>query len=58
MPFTFLWDGNGAAVRAFQAPSTSYVAVLDAKGRVVYTGVGADQDLDAALEKAVKRLGG
>jgi len=54
MPFTFLWDGNGAAVRAFQAPSTSYIAVLDAKGRVVYTGVGADQDIEAALEKTVK----
>ena len=53
MPFTFLWDGNGAAVRAFQAPSTSYIAVLDANGRVVYTGVGADQDIEAALEKAV-----
>jgi peroxiredoxin len=53
MPFTLLWDGNGAAVRAFDAPSTSYVAVLDAKGRVVYTGVGADQDIDAALETAV-----
>jgi thiol-disulfide isomerase/thioredoxin len=53
MPFTFLWDGNGAAVRAFQAPSTSYVAVLDAKGKVVYTGVGADQDIEAALTKAV-----
>jgi thiol-disulfide isomerase/thioredoxin len=53
MPFTFLWDVNGNATRAFQAPSTSYVAVLDAKGRVVYTGVGADQDLDAALKKAV-----
>jgi len=52
MPFTFLWDGNGAAVRAFQAPSTSYVAVLDAKGRVVYTGVGADQDIEGALKKA------
>ena len=52
MPFTFLWDGNGAAVRAFQAPSTSYVAVLDAKGRVVYTGVGENQDIEAALEKA------
>jgi peroxiredoxin len=52
MPFTLLWDGNGAAVRAFQAPSTSYVAVLDAKGRVVYTGVGADQDIEAALERA------
>ena len=54
MPFTFLWDGNGAAVRAFQAPSTSYVAVLDAKGRVVYTGVGADQDIGAAIESAAE----
>jgi predicted transcriptional regulator len=54
MPFTFLWDGNGAAVRAFQAPSTSYIAVLDSKGKVVYTGVGEDQDIEAALKKAVE----
>ncbi|HKA59342.1 MAG TPA: TlpA disulfide reductase family protein [Gemmatimonadales bacterium] len=53
MPFSFLWDGNGAAVRAFQAPSTSYIAVLDARGRVVYTGVGEDQDIETALQKAV-----
>src|SRR2546428_5623971 len=53
MPFTFLWDGNGAAGRAFQAPSTSYIAVLDAKGKVVYTGVGADQEIESALEEAV-----
>ena len=53
MPFTFLWDVNGNATRAFQAPATSYVAVLDAKGKVVYTGVGADQDLDAALARAL-----
>jgi thiol-disulfide isomerase/thioredoxin len=53
MPFTFVWDGNGAAVRAFQAPSTSYIAVLDAKGTVVYTGVGEDQDIEAAVQKAV-----
>jgi len=53
MPFTFLWDRNGAAVRAFQAPSTSYIAVLDAKGKVVYTGVGEDQNIDAALQTAV-----
>jgi len=52
MPFTFLWDGNGSAVRAFQAPSTSYIAVLDSKGKVVYTGVGEDQDIEAALQKA------
>ena len=55
MPFTFLWDGNGAAVRAFQAPSTSYVAALDASGRVVYTGVGSDQNIEAALETALRR---
>jgi thiol-disulfide isomerase/thioredoxin len=53
MPFTFLWDVNGNATRAFQAPATSYVAVLDANGKVVYTGVGADQDIEAALETAV-----
>lgn len=54
MPFTLLWDANGAAVRAFQAPSTSYIAVLDAKGIVVYTGVGEDQDIDAALRRALR----
>jgi thiol-disulfide isomerase/thioredoxin len=54
MPFTFLWDVNGNATRAFQAPATSYVAVLDAKGRVVYTGIGADQDIEAALKRVVQ----
>jgi len=61
MPFTFLWDGNGAAVRAFQAPSTSYIAVLDAAGKVVYTGVGEDQDLESAIGRALptgRRVGG
>jgi thiol-disulfide isomerase/thioredoxin len=53
MPFTFLWDAGGSAVRAFQAPATSYVAVLDKAGKVVYTGVGAEQDLDAALARAL-----
>lgn len=53
LPFRFLWDGNGAAVRAFQAPSTSYIAVLNASGKVVYTGVGEGQDLDAAVQAAV-----
>jgi len=53
MPFTFVWDGNGAAVRAFQGPSTSYIAVLDAKGKVVYTGVGEDQNIEAAIQKGI-----
>jgi len=53
MPFRFFYDGSGAAVRSFQVPSTSYIAVLDAQGRVVYTGVGEDQDIDAAVRRAL-----
>jgi thiol-disulfide isomerase/thioredoxin len=52
MPGPVLWDGKGAAVRAFEAPTTSYVVVLDRGGRVVYTGVGEDQDVEAAVVKA------
>lgn len=51
-PYRPLWDEKGAATRAFEAPSTSYVVILDAGGRVVYTGVGADQDLVAAAARA------
>ncbi len=53
MPGRLLWDGDGAAVRAFKAPSTSYIVVLDRGGRVAYTGLGKDQDLEAAIEKAL-----
>jgi len=53
MPYPVLWDTNGAAVRAFQAPTTSFIVMLDAAGKVVYTGVGEEQDLEAALARAV-----
>lgn len=53
MPGLLLWDGAGRAARAFQAPTTSYVVVLDAAGRVVYTGTGEDQEIEAAVERAV-----
>ena len=46
---TVLWDRGGDAVRAFDAFTTSYVVVLDAAGRVAYTGTGEDQDIGAAL---------
>jgi len=52
MPFTFYFDNAGAAVRAFQAPSTSYIVALDAQGRVVYTGTGEDQDVEGAARRA------
>lgn len=51
--FPFLWDANGSAVRAFQAPSTSYIVLLDANGIVVYTGLGEDQNIEAALQKVI-----
>lgn len=54
LPGRVLWDGNGAAVRAFQAPATSYVVVLDAQGRVAYTGIGPDQDIETALARVAR----
>jgi thiol-disulfide isomerase/thioredoxin len=51
----FLWDTDGRATRAFMAPATSYVVVLDGEGRVVYTGLGPDQDIEAAVEIALGR---
>lgn len=50
-----LYDARGRATRAFRAPTTSYVVALDAAGRVVYTGVGGEQDIAAAATRAVGR---
>jgi thiol-disulfide isomerase/thioredoxin len=51
--YSFLFDSNGAAVRAYQAPTTAYVVIVDAAGKVAYTGVGGNQDIEAALETTV-----
>ena len=53
LPFPVLFDADGAAVRAYQAPTTSYIVVLDKAGKVTYTGAGSEQDLAAALQKTV-----
>lgn len=47
------FDRDGRAVRAFAVPHTSYVVVLDATGRVAYTGVGKDQDLETAVARVL-----
>jgi thiol-disulfide isomerase/thioredoxin len=54
-PGQVLWDARGEAVRAFEAPGTGFIVILDGDGRVAYTGTGADQDLDAALARVVRR---
>jgi thiol-disulfide isomerase/thioredoxin len=48
--YPYLWDGEGAAVRAYQAATTSIVVLLDADGRVAYTGVGGGQQLMPEVE--------
>ena len=53
LPMELLWDAQGKATEAYDAPATSYVVVLDRAGKVVYTGQGADQDLEAAVRKAL-----
>lgn len=52
--YPYLWDGRGAAVRAYEAPTTSVVVMLDATGKVVYTGVGPNQDLEGAVERLLE----
>jgi thiol-disulfide isomerase/thioredoxin len=49
--YPYLWDGRGTAVRAYNATTTSIVVMLNAEGKVVYTGVGKDQDLTGAVDK-------
>ena len=51
LPFPVLYDASGAAVRAYQAPTTSYIVILDRAGKVVYTGAGAEQDIAAVLQR-------
>lgn len=53
-PGQILWDARGEAVRAFEAPGTGVVFVLDRDGVVTYTGVGADQDIESALTDTIE----
>jgi thiol-disulfide isomerase/thioredoxin len=53
MPATVVYDADGNAAGVYDAPATSYVVVIDRAGKVVYTGVGGTQDIDAAIRKAL-----
>jgi thiol-disulfide isomerase/thioredoxin len=53
LPVEVLFDRKGSATDAYDVPATSYVVVIDRSGRVVYTGQGGDQNLDAAVRKAL-----
>jgi thiol-disulfide isomerase/thioredoxin len=54
-PFRTLYDNRGTSIRAYQVPSTSFIAVVDRAGKVVYTGTGGDQDLELVLQQVTSR---
>ena len=54
MHHEIVYDRKGYASDAYEVAATSYIVVVDGKGKVVYTGLGADQDIDAAVAKALK----
>lgn len=53
LPMTMLYDRRGDASDAYDVPATSYIVVLDAEGTVVYTGAGGNQNIDAAIQRAL-----
>ncbi len=53
LPGDHFFDAKGNATGAYDVPATSYVVVLDKTGKVVYTGLGGKQDLEAAIKKAL-----
>lgn len=54
MTHDIVYDRKGYAADAYEVAATSYIVVVDGKGKVVYTGLGSDQDIDAAVAKALK----
>lgn len=53
LPGELLYDRKGTVSGAYDVPATSYVVVADKTGKVVYTGVGGTQNIDAAIRKAM-----
>ena len=53
LPGDQYFDTKGNATGAYDVPATSYVVVINKAGRVVYTGLGGTQNLDAAIKKAL-----
>lgn len=49
---TQLYDRKGVVIDGYDVPATSFVVVVNKAGKVVYTGLGGKQDLDAAIKKA------
>ncbi len=53
-PFRTLYDEEGTSTRAYEAPATSYVVIVDRSGKVAYTGSGGTQEFDAVLRRVTQ----
>ena len=51
VPYRTLYDSAGVSTRAYAAPATSYVVIVDRDGRIAYTGTGGDQDFLPTLRR-------
>jgi thiol-disulfide isomerase/thioredoxin len=52
--FRTLYDTEGASIRAYSVPATSYVVILDRAGKVAYTGSGGTQDFEGVLRSVTQ----
>jgi thiol-disulfide isomerase/thioredoxin len=50
-PYRPLWDEDKTSLKGYKVPGTSYVVIIDASGKVIYTGFGGKQDFSAALKR-------
>ena len=50
-PFRTLYDEEGTSTRAYEAPATSYVVIVDRSGKIAYTGSGGTQEFDNVLRR-------
>jgi thiol-disulfide isomerase/thioredoxin len=53
-PYRTLYDDMGTSTRAYQVPATSYVVIVDRAGKVAYTGLGGEQDLESPLRRVTQ----
>jgi thiol-disulfide isomerase/thioredoxin len=51
---THFFDRRGKAVDAYEVPATGFLVIVNKAGQVVYTGLGPQQDFDAAIKKAMQ----
>ncbi len=53
LAYPVYYDASGKATSAYEVAATSFVVIIDKRGKVAYTGVGDKQNLDAAIQRVL-----